>query len=305
MKIASTWQELVTDTPHVPMLQSGLFAIACLGLGVAALGSVKSVGQAAFGLAVLWGTPFLVNEGGRQMADVPMAFFVLAVGILVYLYTLYRSPGLLILAGLAAGLAAWTKNEGTPFVLAALGGIVAAFWGSSRWRSILLYPLGLALPFAVVLYFKLALAPPSDVLSSGPTRSLQQILEPARHLEIVRYVAGELLGFGNWGIVGVPIGILVILVLYYLLLRVPLPKTVRPAYVACIVMLAIQAAGYYGIFLITPYDLAWHLSYSTTRLILQAFPLITFLVLAATATPESAFGAPPADAEGAHHAAGN
>ncbi len=303
MNIASSWETLGTDTARVPMVQCGLFAIACMGLAVTALASVKSWGQAALGLAVLWGTPILVNEGARQMADVPLAYFILATAVLVYLYVVHRRPGLLVMAGLTAGLAAWTKNEGSLFVIAVLLGLTIAFSGKDRIRALAWSVVGLILPLAVVLYFKLALAPPSDVLSNGPARSLQQILEPARHVEIVRYVAGELVGFGNWGIVGVPVGILVILLVYYILFRAPITPGLRPAYVAGIGMLGIQALGYYGIFLITPYDLAWHLGYSTTRLILQVFPLITFLILAATMTPESVLVPVTANPEGAHHAA--
>ena len=42
-------------------------------------------------------------------------------------------------------------------------------------------------------------------------------------------------------------------------------------------MLAIQMLGYYGAYLVSPYDLAWHLSYSSTRIVLQMFPLLLFL----------------------------
>ncbi len=305
MNIASSWETLGTDTPRVPMVQSGLFAIACLGLAVAMLASVKSLGQAALGLAILWGTPVLVNEGARQMADVPLAFFILSTAVLIYLYVLHRSPGLLVLAGLSAGLAAWTKNEGSLFVIAAFAGLALAFAGVARLRALAWYIAGLALPLTVVVYFKLALAPPSDVLSSGPARSIQQILDPSRHLEILRYVAGELAGFGSWGLVFLPVGILVILVVYYFLFRAPIARNIRPAYIAGIVMLGIQAVGYYGIFLITPYDLAWHLSYSTTRLILQIFPLITFFILAATTTPEAVFASASPEPQGGQHAPGN
>ncbi len=304
MNIASNWELLGTDTPHVPMVQSGLFAIACVGLAASAIGSVKSVGQAALGLAILWGTPVLVDEGARQMADVPLAFFILATGVLVYLYVLHGRPGLLVLAGLSAGFAAWTKNEGSLFVIAALAAVVVATAGTHRVRATLYYVAGLALPLAVVLYFKVHLAPPSDVLSTGPARDIAQILDPSRHVEIIKYVSSALVAFGGMGVAALPIGILVVLLIYLVLFRMPIAREIRPAYVAGIVMLGLQAAGYYGIFLITPYDLAWHLSYSTTRLILQVYPLITFLILAATATPEAVFGSSGAAQPGVQHAAG-
>ena len=54
-------------------------------------------------------------------------------------------------------------------------------------------------------------------------------------------------------------------------------------------MLIVQALGYYAIYLITPYDLTWHLQYSIDRIFLQIFPLIAFLILSASRSPESVF----------------
>jgi hypothetical protein len=302
MNISSGWELAGSDSPHVPMVQSALFALGCVGLLVTALLSVKSPGQAALGLVILWGAPLFVNEGARQMADVPLAFYILATAVLIYLYVLHKNPGLLVVAGLTTGFAAWTKNEGSAFVIAVLAGLALAFGRSRRWSVFLWWALGLAPPLAAVLYFKLRLAPPSDVLSSGPSRSIQQILDPARHFEILRYFWGEITGFGNWGIAWLPLGIMGILALYFLLFRAPIPTAVRPAFKVGLTLLTVQAAGYYGIYLITPYDLAWHLSYSSTRVLLQVFPLILFLVLAASATPESVYGPPSADRHGVQHA---
>ncbi len=185
--------------PHVPMAQSALFAIACAGLVVGALASVKSVGQAAIGLIILWGTPVVVNEGSREMADIPLAFFILATGTLIYLYVLHKKPGLLALAGLTAGLAAWTKNEGSVIVIAAGLGLVIAFFREKPLRTLGAYALGLVLPLAVVLYFKFFIAPPSDVLSNGVARSIAQVLDPSRHAEILRFLLGRIHRFRQVG----------------------------------------------------------------------------------------------------------
>jgi hypothetical protein len=305
MNIASSWETLGVDTPHVPMLQSGLFAVACVGLFMTALAAVKSPGQAALGLVILWGTPVFVNEGAREMADVPLAFYILATGILFYLFVLRRRAGLLVLAGLTAGLAAWTKNEGDVFVIAALVALTIAFFHEQRGRPVLSYLLGLVVPLAIVLYFKVFLAPPSDVLSSGPVRSLQQILDISRHVEILRALWLEITSFGSWGIMPFSVGVIVILTLYYVLFRSPVPRELRPAYVAGRTMLIIQALGYYGIYLITPYDLAWHLSFSTTRVLIQVFPVLVFLILSASRVPESILDSKFMDSEGVNHASRN
>jgi hypothetical protein len=289
MNSASGWDTLGVETPHVPMVLSALFAIGCAGLMVGALASVKSAGQAALGLIVLWGTPVVVNEGSREMADLPLAFFILATGILIYLFVLHHKPGLIALAGLTAGMAAWTKNEGSLFVIVTGLALVIAFFREKPLQILLWYALGLALPLAIVLYFKLFLAPPSDVLSNGSTRSILQVLDISRHAQILQSFWGEFKGFGRWGIAGLSIGIIPVLLIYYLLFRSVVVKAYRTAYIAGITMLVVQALGYYAIYLITPYDLTWHLYYSAERITLQIFPLMLFLILSASLTPESVF----------------
>ena len=78
----------------------------------------------------------------------------------------------ILLAGMTAGLAAWTKNEGILF-LAAI--IAARFVTVARPRGLRAYlrelrhfVIGLAPPLAVLIYFKVALAPPNDLLHLRP-----------------------------------------------------------------------------------------------------------------------------------------
>lgn len=289
MNIASGWDTLGAETPHVPMVQSALFAVACAGLFVSALACLKTTAQAALGLIIFWGTPAVVNEGARELADLPLAYFFLATGILIYLYVIHKKPGLLVLAGLTAGLAAWTKNEGSVFVIAAALGLILAFVRQRPWRLLLCYLLGLAVPLIVVLYFKLFLAPPSDVLSNGPARSLAQALQLSRHVEIVQYFVRELLTFGGWRFLAQPIGILVVLLVYLILVRAPLAAEHRPMLIAGCALLGVQLLGYYTVYVITPYDLTWHLNYSIERIFLQVFPLSVFMILLAARSPESIF----------------
>ncbi len=283
LNVASGWDGLGTESAYVQMLQSALFALAALGILVSALASIKSLGQAALGLIVFWGTPTLVNEGAREMADLPLAFFILSTAILIYFYFVYKKPALIALVGLTAGLAAWTKNEGTLFVVAAGIGLMMASLREKPWRVLFWYALGLAFPFAIVIFFKLFLAPPSDVLSNGAARSIQQILGIPRHLEILQYLGRELFYFGGWTNL---FGIIPVLLVYFLLFRLPVDKELRSAYIAGITMLAVQLLGDYGVYLITPYDLTWHLSYSIERIVLQIFPVIAFLILCASRVPE-------------------
>lgn len=302
MNIASGWDTLGWENLRVPMVQSALFAIAGVGIFTGALAGVKSVGQAALGLLVLWGVPEFVNEGAREMADIPMAFFMSATGILLYFYAVRRKPGLLVLAGITTGLAAWTKNEGAVLVLGATAAVVVAFMRRNAWRTLLYYAIGLIFPLIVVAYFKLHLAPPGDILSGGPARALAQISDVSRHAKIIGFVWQESVGFGSWGIATLAVGIIPIMLVYFLLFHSPIALERRPAYVAVLTVLVVQLLGYYGAYLISPYDLEWHLSYSTTRLVLQVFPLALFLILCASVSVESVFASPSAQTHGEDYA---
>lgn len=284
--IVAGWEILGKDAPSVPMLQSALFGLACAGLLTSALAAVKSVGQAALGLVLLWGVPVFVNEGARQMADVPMAFFILATGALLYLHALHGSLGLMVLAGITTGLAAWTKNEGSVLILGACLAVILAFARRSSWRSFVGFASGIAAPLAIVLSFRFFLAPSGDILSAAKSGSLSQIADFSRHSLIMQYLWSEIRGFGTWAISG--LGILPVLALYFLLFRSPIPAAHRPGYAAGLTILLVQLLGYYAAYLISPYDLAWHLSYSSTRVVLQVFPLLLFLVLCAAHPMESA-----------------
>ncbi len=127
------------------------------------------------------------------------------------------------------------------------------------------------------------------MLSGGAARLAQNALDVSRHLAILQYFGREILHFGSWGAGALSVGIIPILLLYYVVLHTTIPAAERAGLLACGAILLVQLLGYYAAFLITPYDLAWHLSYSTDRLLLQIFPLFLFVILCATLRPEALF----------------
>ncbi len=215
------------ETQRTPIVLSGLFMLSCAGLLGAFLNLTRSFGQASIALILLLGSSLIGNEGAAQRADLPLAYFFLGTIVLIYLYATSKKPGLLILAGFMAGLAAWTKNEGSLFVLVTLPALFIAFFRQNPWRVLGWYLLGLAFPLIIVLYFKEFLAPPSDVLGNGITRSIQQALDLSRHITILKSFGADFLSFGGWGI-----GILPILLVYALIFKLAPSSDLRPAYVA-------------------------------------------------------------------------
>ena len=272
MDIAWAWQAVGQETQRTPIILSGLFMLACVGLLGASLNLTKSLGQASIAWILLLGSSLIGNEGASQRADLPLAYFFLSTVVLIYFYASSRKPGLLILAGFMAGLAAWTKNEGSLFVLVILPALFIAFFRQNPWRVLGWYLLGLAFPLIIVLYFKEFLAPPSDVLGNGVARSLQQALDVSRHITILKSFGADILSFGGWGI-----GILPILLAYALIFKLAPSSELWPAYLAIGLILILQAIGYYGIYLITPYNLQWHIDFSLGRLVFQLYVPFLFL----------------------------
>jgi hypothetical protein len=284
MDIAWAWQAVGQETQRTPIVLSGLFMLACAGLLGASLNLTKSLGQASISLILLLGSSLIGNEGAAQRADLPLAYFFLGTIVLIYLYATSKKPGLLILAGFMAGIAAWTKNEGSLFALVTLPALFIAFFRQNPWRVLGWYALGLAFPLIIVLYFKEFLAPPSDVLGNGITRSIQQALDLSRHITILKSFGADFLSFGGWGI-----GILPILLIYALIFKLALSSELRPAYLAIGLILIMQTIGYYGIYLITPYDLQWHIDFSLGRLVFQLYVPFLFLFFTMVTDVEKAF----------------
>ena len=52
---------------------------------------------------------------------------------------------------------------------------------------------------------------------------------------------------------------------------------------------ACQILGYYVFYLISPYELDWHLSSSLDRLFIHVYPTILFVTLIASQSPEIIF----------------
>jgi hypothetical protein len=281
MNIAANWEVLGADSVYVPIIESVLFTIACGMALTFALAYQKSVAQAGLGMILIMGAKSFISEGGRQTADIPLAFFMLASVIFFFLYYHERQPFSIILAGFCAGLAAWTKNEGTLFLLAV--GLAAATISirEKSAKALFFLAAGTILPLVAVLYFKFQVAPPSE-FSQGNIQT--QVLDISRHGFILTSFKNTFLRFGAHNIKG----LLPLLVAYGILASSKNKLTSNEfLFTSCI--LVIQISGYYFIYLISPYDLEWHINYSISRLTAQVYPIFVYLVLYLSKTPEALF----------------
>lgn len=296
--IAHFWTVMGRESTAVPAIIGLVFTFGTVGLLFSGLDLLLSRTSALLGAMCLLSTPFFIDLGTWQYADVPLSFFILATLVLLHLQDRLASRGvesrrILALAGLAAGFAAWTKNEGVLFLVAVLLGRI---WLNSRQSSPGTRPISQMAPmllavapiFALIAFFKRAIAPPGD-LFSDPAIMLQKLGDPSRYWAVLKWYGREFVRFGEWWLIPLPI---VMLALYFLgkgKIASEEKRTVRASALALILTLT----GYFFIYLITPRDIYWHLRFSLNRLFLQLWPSAIFLFfLALSAKPLDSPGDP-------------
>jgi len=225
-----------------------------------------------------WHKGFLRNCDW-QFSDVPLGFFYLAAFILFFLFDTSGGTGrLAVVAGLALGCTAWTKDEGMFFALFAIVALVAGLAVSrpNGWlKSLALLGAGAAVPLAVSFSFKFFLAPQGIWAPVTLASAAHKIFDASRYAEILTVLWTGMVALGT-GIAN-PATCLAVLALC---LGAPRERLRRPiVWSSCGLFLAITAAYFFS-YVVTPLDLAWHLGTSAGRLMVQLLPSAIFLVLA-------------------------
>jgi hypothetical protein len=164
------------------------------------------------------------------------------------------------LGAILLGLAASTKNEGLTLIAAAVLGLACA----RRPREIVrLWPaVAIPLPWLIARWFH-HLA--TDIATGSVTARLLAHLRDPR--PIINAIASVSLGKP----------------LFWIALAIGMAIAFRRLVTAerfIIVTLLVQFACYLGAYVITPYDVAWHVTWSWERLVAHLTPSLTYVVLA-------------------------
>lgn len=279
--VARWWVVAGTRTTLAPIFIAFSMMVSLSALLYGSLAHLRDSTAAAIGATALLGTPYFVWLSASQYADVPLAFFYLATAALLTLCLRSGHASFAALAGFAASLAAMTKNEGMLFFLVA--GFVCCVVAISRGLTAeaLKIVAGFALAalpvMLLVMYFKTRIAPETYLLSGPDSGSaLSKVFNLERYAEIFRAFDYQrtLLGLRGWGLFPI------VLPIFLLIARgrgVQRRWESFPAFA----IVALMFAGYVSVYLLTPYDLAWHLSTSLGRLLFHLWPMTIFaLVLA-------------------------
>jgi hypothetical protein len=284
--VAGVWAVLGSDTWVVPTAMHLMFVLATVGLIAAALALLRGRMLSYVGALALLSTPAFLIQGASQYADVPLAFFILATVVLLTFHSAYggpHSPALLALAGLAAGLAAWTKNEGLLFVcivtLCHGGATVLEKGWRLYWKELRIFVAGIAPVLLIVLIFKLG-APANDLAAGqGLHATVGRLTDASRYWIVFVAFAKGIFLFGEV----TRCGMIPIIAAYALFVGVRV-KTWPVLFLCSTILLTL--AGYFFVYVTTPHDLRWHLNTSLDRIITQLFPAIVFALILTTRSSE-------------------
>jgi hypothetical protein len=289
--VARSWEVIGRETQLIPSAIALLFTFATIALVTASVSHLRGERQGLLAGLVLLGTPFLILHGASQYADVPVGFFFAATGVLLFLHA--ESPSknhFLILAGVSAASSAWTKNEGILFLLMlfCLHPIITVLIKRRKQCGAeLLALLSGAAPIGVViLIYKFYLAGRNDLVAAqGATSTLAKLLDVSRYHVVLHWFLSSPFSFGRWSILtAMP----VLLFFYFLLLGASVKKKELSAASIAVLLPHFMLVAYLIVYVLSPWDLQWHLGSSLDRLLLQLWPLVVFTYFVLIQTPEEA-----------------
>jgi hypothetical protein len=296
--VARAWKAGGAVDAIAPSVTALVFFAALIALLVSAVALLRGAASALLAGLVILSTTSLLVWAPSQYADIPLACFYLATIALILLQAAPRldssgdSDGhwALFWAGVCTGFAAWTKNEGDAFLVC----IVVVFFGFTLWQRRLetawsraKWFLTGAIPGVLLtLWLKFFLAPPVDQLVTQGFSGLAKLQDLSRYTAVAGAFFSNLLTLGSG--VAHP---LILLAILGILLRWQFEERYKLSLLIATVALALVFLSYCGVFLITPYVLAWQVQSSFDRLVLQVWPsflLVFFVLLRRVADPAPA-----------------
>lgn len=270
--VALCWKLTGQESMDAPVAVAFLFSFGTAGVLVSALGVLRGKTNALLAGTLLLGTASFVALSAALYGDVPMSFYILATVALLCLQGRYPEDlRFSALAGLMAGFAAWTRNEGAYFLIAVIVARVFALFRFRQQASIVPQLLrmlaGLAVPLAVVIVFRLRVAGPSDVFSAPVSAVLNHIADPGRWIMTAEGFVIVLFTLGRF-----LIPIVLALALYWYLVRFQVDARDRAGLATAGIALALTFAAQLLVDILYVNNLPVEIGTSFERILLQLWP---------------------------------
>jgi hypothetical protein len=284
LNVARLWIIQAERSVLAPILLGLIYQISLVGLLIASVicfrGYLQGIIAGIIGLVVLF-----VSLNFKLYADIPIAYYFLAANALLFFANVSstKKNSYLILAGFLTGAALWTKNEGWAFLvsIAIAKMLLDLIYRNNLSKSLKwwgYFLIGLAPLLLVTVYFKMAYAPPGDILSGLDLITIKaKLLNVSRYLVIIRSTRNQIFNYGN-----LIVPLLPLLVIYGFIVGISFPKSQARDILFLTLRVLLLVMIYFFVYLFTPNDLNWHLNTSIERLATQTMPstlLLYFLVV--------------------------
>jgi hypothetical protein len=279
--VALLWKLAGQESTDVPIAIAFLFGFGTTGVLVSTLGVLRGKTYALLAGMLLLATATFIALSAALYGDVPLSFYILSTLALLFLQDRYPDElRFSVLAGLMAGFAAWTRNEGLIFLVAVIVARVYALFRfgkrSAIARQMVRFLAGLAVPLAVVIAFKLRVSGPSDVLSTPASAIWQHVIIPGRWIMTLEALVIALFTMGRF-----LIPMVLALALYWYLVRFHVDARDRGALATAGIALSLTLVAQLLVDVLYVNNLPVEISTSLERILLQIWPaglLMFFLV---------------------------
>lgn len=280
LSIARIWVLIGKESLLVPQITAFIFTFLPAGILWSALYMLKSQYHGWLSVIVLLGAPWIIFIGSKQFADLPQSVYILC-AVVSFAYAFTESDqkrSWIVLAGLFAGLAGWTKNEGILFIVCFAAVAIPVFWltrkTESLWKNLVFFLGGLLFPVGILLFFKSTLAPANDLIDTGNfTATFNLLLSPERYSLVWKEIAGFPEQLGGWKF---PVYLILLIFVGVFFERIKPEDRLQKCTIGLVLL--IQWVGYFLIFVITPHDIYTHVVQAYDRLLVHIYPSFLFWI---------------------------
>ena len=270
--VARLWLWIGADAPVAAAVVAAVFLYAIPVVVAGSVAQLRGWRPALWAALIVLSAAPLTLVATYQIADVPLSFFTVATIALLAASLVDRARWqTAACAGVMLGLAGLTKDEGLPFLIGmtvsyACYPVVRRQW-KARYRHVT------AMVAATLPAWGLILATRSSTASTGLAQAFlapdvgNKVWNADRHLQVIQTFAETLWFWAGDGWAGV--GLLFGAALVFGGYRLERQTYAVAGFGAAAV--GLMLASYYAAFIVTPYDLTWHLT-SLSRVLVQIWP---------------------------------
>lgn len=256
--IAFFWKGTGTFSVYVPVLISSLFTWATCLIFSESFNRIFPKLPKSIGHFMLIAIPGFLTMGGFQYPDKPLAAYLFLAISLIYWRQDFITA---FISGLTLSFLVFLKNEGILYVLIIAASFVLASWKNNKklsWKFTGLWLLGTFLGILSFAFVKIG-TPQNKIFENISTGHLD-VINTGRIFQVFTGFFREFLCFPKWLLVWP-----VLFLVYFL--RGNLLKEKDFWNIFSIAFISLALFSFFLVYVVTPYDISWHMSNSCGRLL--------------------------------------